>query len=186
MPTGAKSLTGAEARGDRVRARGGDPDGVAVGRRLGDGIGADIAARSDAVLDHDLLADARAELLRDDARDDVRAAAGGERHDEADRPVRPSGIAGLGHGGARNRRRRQRDRHEPDHPRTFLALAPPRCSSAAILARHASVVRDTRSRARAVAPGQHGAATTGALTLFGKLRSLRAQKKRPNDTGEAP
>ena len=67
---------GAETRGDRVRARGGDADGVAVGHRLGDGVGAD-TARAGAVLDHDLLADARAELLRDDARDDVRAAAGG-------------------------------------------------------------------------------------------------------------
>ena len=50
---------GAEARRDRLRARGSDPDRVAVGRRLGDRVGADVAAGARAVLDHDLLAEPR-------------------------------------------------------------------------------------------------------------------------------
>ena len=53
----------AEADRDCVRARGGDPDRRAVGRGLGDRIGADIAARAGAVLDHDLLAETAGELL---------------------------------------------------------------------------------------------------------------------------
>jgi len=67
---------GAETHRDRVRARGGKADGVAVRRRLGDRIGADIAAGARAVLDDNLLPEALAELLPHDARDDVGAGAG--------------------------------------------------------------------------------------------------------------
>jgi len=62
---------------------GGNADRVAVGRGLGDRIGADIAARAGPVLDHDLLAEPVAQLLRQDARNDVCAAAGWKGYDQA-------------------------------------------------------------------------------------------------------
>jgi len=102
MATGAKSLIGSYGRlALRLAATawvlaGTDPDRGAVGRGLGDRVGADIAARARAVLDHDLLAETGAELLRDDPRDDVGAAAGREGDDQADRPIGPSGIAWSG------------------------------------------------------------------------------------------
>ena len=105
----------AQTHRHRVRARGGDADRVAVGRRLGDRVGADIAAGADPVVDHDLLAQPGPQPLRQDARDDVGAAAGRERHDQPDRPVRPGSVAGLRGGGARCQHRRQRHRHKPHH-----------------------------------------------------------------------
>src|SRR5262245_36000900 len=83
---------------------------VAVRDGLGDRVGADIAACAGAVLDHDLLAEPVAQLLRDDARNDVRAAAGREGYDQADRSLRPSVVAGLGNGGDRDHRPCQCDR----------------------------------------------------------------------------
>ena len=44
---------------------------------------ADIASGSAAILDHDRLAPALGESLRQDARDDIGGAAGRERHDDA-------------------------------------------------------------------------------------------------------
>jgi hypothetical protein len=76
-----------------MRAGGGKAERVAVGRRLGDHVGADIAARPWAVVDNELLAEPRIELVADDAGRDVGAAASRERHDNADRPIRP--FAGL-------------------------------------------------------------------------------------------
>ncbi|MCY1244225.1 hypothetical protein D9M72_572880 [compost metagenome] len=72
------------------------PDGVAIGRRLGDRVDADVAAGTGAVLHHDGAAEALGPGIRDQARGDVGAAAGGIRHDQADRAL---GI-GLGGGGA--------------------------------------------------------------------------------------
>ena len=63
---------------------------VAVGRRLGGGLRADIAAGAGAVLHHDVLAPGLGELLRDDAAERVDGAAGRERDDHAHRAV---GIA---------------------------------------------------------------------------------------------
>ena len=72
-----------ERRGRRVEQR-----VVVLG--ADEGIDGDhgIAART--VLDHDRLLPFRGELVRDQARADVGAAAGAERHDEADRALRPS------------------------------------------------------------------------------------------------
>ena len=72
-------------RGRRDEIAGGDQDRVAVGRRLGDGIGAERAARARAVLDHHRLAERLAELLPDQAGGHIGDAAGRERHDDADR-----------------------------------------------------------------------------------------------------
>ena len=93
----------AEAERDSVGARGCDAHRVAVGRGLGDRVGAEIAARTDTILDHDLLAQPGTEPLRQNARNDIGAAACRERHDQADRPLRPSGggVPGLGGSGAR-------------------------------------------------------------------------------------
>jgi hypothetical protein len=60
-------------------------DRVAVGRRGGDLLRGDVAAGAGAVLDDDGLPDVLGELLRNDARRRVGAAAGREAHGERDR-----------------------------------------------------------------------------------------------------
>ena len=52
-------------------------------------VGTQRPARAAPVLHRDDLAQRFGELLPDEARQDVRAAAGRERHDQADRPVGP-------------------------------------------------------------------------------------------------
>src|SRR5262249_7875512 len=89
--------------------------GAAGGRRLGDGVDADIAACPGAVLDDDLLAEPLPELLRDDPRHDIGAGARGERHHQTDRPLEPGAVAGLGGGGARQCQQGQRDRPQAHH-----------------------------------------------------------------------
>ena len=87
----------------RERARGGEPDGVAVGRRLRHRVDADHAARAGAVLHHHRLAELVAHARRDRAQDEVRAAARREADDEADR---------LGGVGLRNRAATQKSSSE--------------------------------------------------------------------------
>ena len=72
---------------DRGRQRH-DQERVAVLRRVGDDLGANHAAGAAAIVDDDLLAEPLAEMLRDDAGDDVVDAAGRKRHDQPHRPVR--------------------------------------------------------------------------------------------------
>src|SRR6266481_950816 len=106
-----------ETRRDRVRARCGNADRVAVRWRLGERVRANIAAGAGTVLDHDLLAEFLAELLPYDARNDVGAGAGREGHDQTDRTLRPRRIAGLrSRDCAHKQRRCQCDRNEPRHP----------------------------------------------------------------------
>ena len=62
-----------------------DRDGVAVGRGLGDHVGAERAAGAAAVVDHDLLLEDFLQLLPDHAGDQVVRPAGRERHDQPDR-----------------------------------------------------------------------------------------------------
>src|SRR5437773_657933 len=62
---------------------------VAVGLGLRRDLAADVAARAGAVLDHHLLAKARAERLGDHARGVVRDATRREGHDDTHRPRRP-------------------------------------------------------------------------------------------------
>ena len=75
--------------GDRVPARQ-DRDGRAVGRRTGHGRGRRGAAGARARLDHDRLAETLAEMLGDEARDDVDVRAGREPVHHGD------GTAALG------------------------------------------------------------------------------------------
>jgi hypothetical protein len=63
---------------------------VAIRRRLGDHRRAERPACAAPVLDHERLAELRAELLRHDARDDVGGAAGRKRHHQPDR------LGGIG------------------------------------------------------------------------------------------
>ena len=66
-----------ERRVDRVRRRG-QEERVAVGRRVHDGLGADIAAGARPVLDDELLAEPLRQPLPHQPRDDVGRAAGAE------------------------------------------------------------------------------------------------------------
>jgi hypothetical protein len=103
---------GGEARGHRMRAGIGEPQRMAVRLRARDLRGAEAATAADAVLDHELLAQALAELLRDQARHGVGAAPGRERHDEADRPFRPAHVGGLRLRRACRNEPRQRGRNQ--------------------------------------------------------------------------
>ena len=86
------------ARIDRQR-RQAHQQRVAVGRRLGDDVVADDGAGAGAVIDHHLLAELLGEFLRDDAADDVGAAARRRRHDQPDRAVRVILRLCAGHDG---------------------------------------------------------------------------------------
>ena len=81
---------------------------VAVGLRLGGGLGADVAARARPVVDDDALAEPLRQRLRDDARRGVDAAARRPGHDQPDRLVRV--VLRL----AQARRRRQQRRGPTD------------------------------------------------------------------------
>jgi hypothetical protein len=69
---------------------------VAVGRRLRDQIGADLAAPARPVVDHDIHLPAFAERLPDRARHHVGQPAGWKRHDVADRCARFRIVDALG------------------------------------------------------------------------------------------
>ena len=83
---------GIDARIDRVRADRASQDRVAIGLRLGDEIGADVAACAGLVLDHDGLPERCRELLAEQARERIGVAADGERNDVHDRLGRPRGL----------------------------------------------------------------------------------------------
>src|SRR6185503_853982 len=68
-----------------MRADAADADRVAIGRRLGDHVRADVAARAGAVLDEDRLAPGLGPAIADQTRIDVGDAAHGKRHDDPDR-----------------------------------------------------------------------------------------------------
>ncbi len=77
-----------------VRADGAEQECVAVGRRLGDTLGADNTCRGADVLDDDLLVQEFAHARRKDASQDIERAAGREWHDHGQRPCRPVLRAG--------------------------------------------------------------------------------------------
>ncbi|MCY1375134.1 hypothetical protein D9M69_625240 [compost metagenome] len=81
---------------------------VAVGRRLGDEVGADVPARARAVVDHHRLAPVLAHLHGDQPRRRIGGAARRERHDDADRLVRK--VARLRGGDQRQADEEQRAR----------------------------------------------------------------------------
>ncbi len=74
--------------------------GIAVGRRGRDHLGGDVGRGAGPILDHDLIAELRAEFLRDAARKHVDAATGRETDDECNFP------AGIQRRGLRRRNAR--------------------------------------------------------------------------------
>ncbi len=95
---------------DAVRAHGAHQQRVAVRRRLGHDVGADVAAGAGAVLHDELLAEGLGQFGRQRARQDVGGAAGGEGHHDAHRLGGPGALrlrryrkgqreGGQGHGG---------------------------------------------------------------------------------------
>ena len=90
---GIERQPGVERRRDRVAGDAVEADRVAVGRRLGDGVGADIAARAALVLDQELLAGELAQFLADDARQHVGGCACREQVYVAHRLRGPVGIS---------------------------------------------------------------------------------------------
>ena len=93
----------------RQRPGRGQEQRIAVGRRADDAAGGNVAARADLVLDDETLAEILPELFRDEPRQHVGRGAGGEGHDDGDRPARPAlgeGAAGKpGRGEKRGERR---------------------------------------------------------------------------------
>ncbi len=106
---------------DRERAQIDDADGVAVGRGLGDGIGAERAARAAAIVDHDRLLGQLRHALADDAGDDVVGPAGRERHDQLD-GFRREILR-------RGERRQQRERQHRQQPANHFHASPPEAAS---------------------------------------------------------
>ncbi len=89
-------------------ARGHDADRVAVGRGARDDIIAEDAAGARLIFDHHRLAELGLHRIRQDAGDDVGAAAGPERDDEMDRSLRKI-LRGRGNHG-----QQQSGEHEPE------------------------------------------------------------------------
>ena len=100
---------GIEAGVHRQRAGRADAERVPVRRRLGDGVHADVAAGAGAVVDDQRLAEPGLHAGREDAADDVAAAARREGDDEADRAAGEGGL-GARAGRPRGRRRGGRGR----------------------------------------------------------------------------
>ena len=103
---------GVEALVDDQRARPGREQGVAVGRRLEDEFGAEIAAGAGTMLDDHRLAPARRERLAQQPRDQIRGAARARGHHDADRTDGIVGLGDHGGGGCQEHHRRSSDRRE--------------------------------------------------------------------------
>ena len=88
----------------RERSEVAHAEGVAVGRRLCHGVGADHATRARAVLDHHRLAERLRELGADLARAQVAEAAGRIGHDPSQRLRRPR-VLRVGRRGGKERER---------------------------------------------------------------------------------
>ena len=76
-----------ERRIDRRRRRD-EQQGIAIRRRMHDGLGGDIGRRAGAVLHHELLTEPLGEPSAQQARGDVISARGGKTDDQAHRPRR--------------------------------------------------------------------------------------------------
>jgi hypothetical protein len=87
---------GEQQRVDGQRSADGNSDRGAVGLGLGNGIGAEIAARSRLVLDHEGLSELLLQAVRDQARHHVRRGARPERHHDLDALRRPLLRRGRG------------------------------------------------------------------------------------------
>ncbi len=130
----------AHVRRDRDRADGGEEDGVAVGLRLGDEVGADRAVGAGLVLDQHRLRQRVLQLVGEQPADEIGRAAGREGDHHADR----AGGEVLGWCGGRDRGRKKCG---GSNGKACEHGIPPRRASCV---RAASAVRsDTASRARA-------------------------------------
>ncbi len=89
---------GVDGRADRQRTDVAQQQRVVVAARLRHEGGADVAVGARTVVDDHRLAQRLAQLLADQAGDDVRRPAGGIGHHQPDRPVRPGiGCQGRRH-----------------------------------------------------------------------------------------
>src|SRR5262245_43120902 len=96
---------------------------VTVRRRLGGGGRAERAASATAIVDHHRLAQARMQLLAEDAADNIGAAACRVWHDEPDRPRRERFLPANGSGQNHRRTAEQRDELATLHSITSSASA---------------------------------------------------------------
>jgi hypothetical protein len=87
---------------------------MAIGLRLGCELDTDVATSAATVLDDHLLADRLGQFRRDQAADEVGAATGYERHDEADRLGRPL-LCGCRDGKDQGQRQHGRGDHGEAH-----------------------------------------------------------------------
>src|SRR5262245_47803346 len=94
---------------------------VTVRRRLGGGGRAERAASATAIVDHHRLAQARMQLLAEDAADNIGAAACRVWHDEPDRSRRERFRPANGSGQNYRRSAEQRDELAPPHSITLSA-----------------------------------------------------------------
>ncbi|MNN31100.1 hypothetical protein D3C81_1447730 [compost metagenome] len=91
-----------QRRVGRMRGVGGHEQRIAVRGRLRNQLRRDGAVGAGAIVDHHVLAERIAQFLGRDARDGIGAAAGGKRHDKADRTAGPA-ISSVDSGGKRQR-----------------------------------------------------------------------------------
>ncbi len=112
---------------------------VAVGLRLCDHLGADIAAGAALVVDDDLLAEIGRHADRDDARDQVGRPARRERHHHAQR------LVGILRGGLPGRQKREgaREKRSNEEPHDQSTFAP----AARMTSRHLAISAVTKARA---------------------------------------
>jgi hypothetical protein len=89
---------------------------VAVGRRLGDRVGADDRPGARPVLDHEGLLERLGQVLGENAGVDVGGPAGTERHDDFDR-ARRIVLRRQGGGPRQHRRQRESERNKPNAAR---------------------------------------------------------------------
>jgi hypothetical protein len=87
-----------ERRVDRHRAGVGHPQRIAVGRRLGDELGADRAAGAGLVVDHDGLPERALQLVDEQSCVRIERATGREADDDLHRPLRKRGLGRTGSG----------------------------------------------------------------------------------------
>ena len=90
-----------------MRAARADEHRVAVRRGLGDHVRSGGPAGAGAVVDHECLAEALAQMLGDDAPDYISGSACGERHDKAHGLVRPLRMGNAGREQQRGQQRAQ-------------------------------------------------------------------------------
>ena len=163
-----------------------DADRVAVGRRARDTADTDGAARTGDVLDDDGLAEGGAHALGHDARDHVRRAAAGERHDHGDGPRR-IGLRRCAGGERKAHGEHGRGSDEPSHhtpPATICCFRQPSPTHAGPKG------AEQLSRLRPVAMASVRASYSGDLILAARTSSLHRRvspcRKWVNSSGVLP